>query len=490
METQHYPSRRRGGTRALVLLGLCLLIACNSSIPKPAPDNMHLGSKTPQACVSTLESAPPHLGPTTLTTLEQAYWCLFDQYVTGKTLDDRVLLNGAFIGFVQELLRRGVDQPMAQLPALSGDRQADLYTFGTVYQRVIKALPQDTSLQQDLAAATMQGMVGSLDDDHTRWGRPISPPAEVVRRFPNGALYGLGIVTSASGGVVPALPEAQPPLFILSIWPASPAARQGLRPGDFITAVNGIPPFSNGQINPGVLAWLSPSPSQSAGVQVTLQRPVTGQTWTVALTPGPFVFPGPLVSTRVLAGSLAYIQLDGFDTGAGYEVLGAIHGLKLGKHLRGIILDLRSNGGGDPVGVAELLGAFVHGKIWSYDLDRDGKRRANQTEDSVPLLLQPLVVLTDRRCFSACEAFTGAVRDLGLGKIVGMRTGGKVAGPAYGYSLDDGSVLAITVVREAGAKGETIDGIGVAPDYVVPLTAVALSAGHDAEIEKAISVLS
>ena len=70
-----------------------------------------------------------------------------------------------------------------------------------------------------------------------------------------------------------------------------------------------------------------------------------------------------------------------------------------------------------------------------------------------------------------------------------MRTGGKVAGLAYGYGLDDGSVLAITVVREVGAKGERIDGIGVAPDYVVPLTAEALSAGHDAEIEKAISVL-
>lgn len=223
---------------------------------------------------------------------------------------------------------------------------------------------------------------------------------------------------------------------------------------------------------------------------MTLQRPVTGQTWTVTLTPGPFAFPGSLTSARVLAGSIADIQLAGFDAGAGYEVLGAIHGLNLGKHLRGIILDLRSNGGGDPVGVAELLSAFVHSKIWSYDLDRDGKRLANQTEDSVPLLHQPLVVLTDRRCFSACEAFTGAVRDLGLGKIVGMRTGGKVAGRAYGYSLDDGSVLVITVVREVGAKGERIDGIGVAPDYIVPLSAEALSAGHDAEIEKAISVLS
>jgi carboxyl-terminal processing protease len=488
MKTQHCSSPRRAGPLALVVVGLCLLTACTSSPPStPVPSKAHPSDHTPQACSASTLSP---LGPTTLTTLEQAYWCLFAHYVTGQTLDDRVLLNGAWSGFVQELLRRGVDQPTALLPALSGDRQADWHSFGSVYQRVMQALPQDASLQQDLAAATMQGMVGSLQDDHTRWGRPIPPPAWVVRRFPTGALYGLGIVTSASGGVVLALPEAHPPLFIVSVWPGSPAAQQGVRPGDIITAVNGTPPFANGQINPGVLAWLAPSPPQNAAVQVTLQRPATGQTWTVALTPGPFAFPGPLVSTRVLAGSLAYIQLVGFDTGAGYEVLRAIQGLKLGKHLRGLILDLRSNGGGDPVGVAQLLGALVHGKIWSYDLDRDGKRLANLTDDSVPLLHQPLVVLTDRRCFSACEAFSGAVRDLGLGKLVGMRTGGKVAGRAYGYHLNDGSVLAITVVREVGAKGETIDGIGVAPDYVVPLTAEALSAGHDAELEQAISLLS
>ena len=65
-----------------------------------------------------------------------------------------------------------------------------------------------------------------------------------------------------------------------------------------------------------------------------------------------------------------------------------------------------------------------------------------------------------------------------------------MAGPAAGYSLDDGSIPAITTVHEVEANGERIDGIGVAPDYVVPLTAKALSAGHDPEIEKAISMLS
>jgi len=77
----------------------------------------------------------------------------------------------------------------------------------------------------------------------------------------------------------------------------------------------------------------------------------------------------------------------------------------------------------------------------------------------------------------------------GLGKIVGTRTGGKVSGPAGVYLLNDGSFLLILSLSEVGAHGEIIDGIGVAPDDSLPLTAAALSAGHDPDIEKAISLL-
>jgi carboxyl-terminal processing protease len=311
----------------------------------------------------------------------------------------------------------------------------------------------------------------------------------VLKQFPNGALYGLGITTSATSG--PSfLPEARAPLFVTEVLPGSPAERQQVALGDIITTVNGSAPFTNDQLNPGVMAWLSPQPSDNAVVHVTLLRPSTGRNWAVDLTPTFFAPPpsSSVVSARVLSDSLAYVKLTQFTPDAANLVLGAIANLHLGDRLRGIILDLRDNHGGSPDAVSQLLGAFVHGKTLGYLVDGGSKRTVLSTTDAVALLHQR-VVLTNRGCASACEELAGAVKDLGIGPLVGTRTAGAIAGVASGYALNDGSALGITALFGLGAKGEKLDGTGVAPDYLLPLTAQDLSAGHDPDIEKAMSLL-
>jgi carboxyl-terminal processing protease len=136
-----------------------------------------------------------------------------------------------------------------------------------------------------------------------------------------------------------------------------------------------------------------------------------------------------------------------------------------------------------------LLGAFIHGKAYTYDCDVQGSCTANYTDSSVPLLHLPLVVLTDRNCASACDAFSGAVKDLRLGTLVGTRTSGLVAAPAAPYLLDDASLIILPAQHELSADHELINGIGVAPDYYVPLTAYDLSTGHDPDITKALTLL-
>jgi len=429
---------------------------------------------------------PPQApAPTTITTLQQAYQCIFDHYFSGSRLDDRTLLVGAFAALTRELQRRQLDQPSASLPALTGDCAGDWLAFSDAFQRIAAALPADA--KGPVAAAALLGMVQSLHDDHANLLRRDPPPPDIIQRYPHGVEYGLGIVTSPEPGTR-AQSDAAPPLFVVSVLPGGPAEAAGLRAGDVIEAVDGVPPFVNGRLDPAVMARLDPLYPQREAVQLALRRPSTGDGWTVAVVPN-FSQPPPLISGKLLQGNVAYVQLAGFAPSATDTVLQTVASLAAGHPLRGLVLDLRGNSGGDPNEVARLLGAFVHGKVWSYDFDVSGRRTANHTDDSVQLLHLPLVVLTDRNCLSACDAFSGAVKDLHVGTLVGARTAGLVSGPAEPHPLDDGSVLGLPGMHEVGANGETIDGIGVPVDEYAPLTAAALSAGDDPGIDKALSVL-
>jgi carboxyl-terminal processing protease len=437
-------------------------------------------------CAPASAATPPPT-PTTVTTIEQAYDCIFAHYYSGATLDDRVLLTGAFAGFTNELERLGLDQPDATLPALSGSRGSDWAAFAAVYQRVVGRLHASAAQRQELAAATMNGMVASLNDNHAHWAYPLYPPG-----YQPGDGYGLGIATAPASWLAATAPqEALPPLYISQVQ-GGPAARVGLRPGDVIESVDGAPPFTDGAVSPGVMDLLAQQYPQDQPVRLTLRRPATGRSWTVTLRPALFG-PSSAASTgtlRLLNGDVAYAQVPGFGPGEAVAVLKAIAQMRKGHALRGVILDLRGNGGGDPDEDAALLGAFVHGKAWSYNCDASGACAPNYVDDATPLLHLPLVVLTDRNCASACDAFSGAVKDLHLGILVGTRSSGIVAGPATGYVLDDNSRLILPPEHQLSADHEIINGIGVAPDYYLPVTAQDLSTGHDPDIAKALALLS
>jgi carboxyl-terminal processing protease len=135
-----------------------------------------------------------------------------------------------------------------------------------------------------------------------------------------------------------------------------------------------------------------------------------------------------VVTSRLLDGDVAYVRLAAFAPGSADQVLSAIASLRKDRTLRGIILDLRDNGGG-VTEVATLLGGFDHGRAYSYDCDVSGSCTANYPDASTSLLHLPLVVLTSRDCASACDGFSGTVKDLHLRTLVGTRTWGAVSGP-------------------------------------------------------------
>ena len=244
----------------LPVSAVLVLAACSGGAGSPALARQVSGQPPPPCSANPPQEAPP-LHPTTVTTIGQAYYCIFAHYYAGPVLDDRVLLAAAFAGFTQELDQLGMDQPDATMPALTGNRDRDWNAFAAVYQKVTSQLPASPAQRQELAAATMTALVASLDNNHAQWSYPAPPPGTVPGD--------LGIMTSPAPPLADIAPqEALPPLFITAVPPASPAASAGLRPGDIIVSVNGAPPFTDGIISEGVMNLLfgpDPQPGRLIG---------------------------------------------------------------------------------------------------------------------------------------------------------------------------------------------------------------------------------
>jgi carboxyl-terminal processing protease len=487
MSTDRY---RRGWLGPVVVLPalVTLIVLAGTAANGLSADvqQVSVQQAAPPPCALPRPPLPPP-APTTITTIEQAYYCVFTNYYSGAELDDQVLLSGAFAGFTQELDRLGLDQPDATMPALTGDHDSDWAAFATVYQHTLSQARPSATQQQDLAAATMNGMLAGLDDNHVRWTPAQTPPG-----YQPGDEYDLGIWTSPSWLLAEGAPgEALAPLYVTKINPGSPAASAGIRPGDVIESINGSPPFADAALSASAVSPLDldtyPLP---AHVTLWLQQPGTRRSWPVTLSPALYQAAAPAASSKLLNGNIAYVELPSFFTGAASQVLADIASLGKQATLRGVILDLRGNTGGSTGEVAQLLGAFEHGTAYSYDCDVQGSCTANYPDTTTSLLHLPVVVLTDRNCVSACDAFSGAIKDLHLGTLVGTRTGGIVAGPAAGYVLDDGSMLEMPRKHEVSANHELINGIGVSPDYYLPITPADVSTGRDPELGKAVALLS
>jgi carboxyl-terminal processing protease len=185
----------------------------------------------------------------------------------------------------------------------------------------------------------------------------------------------------------------------------------------------------------------------------------------------------------LVAGNIAYVRLYQFTKNASKGVLGSIKGL--GPGVRGVVLDLRGNPGGDADQAARILGAFVHKQVIGVQVAGNGKRDPQRTDDRVALLHMPVSILIDQDSASSSEIVAATVRDYKLGHLVGERSAGALAGAQF-YGLADGSGLEVTEAYILGPKGEKIDGIGVTPDSSVKTTAADLSAGHDPALDQAV----
>lgn len=263
---------------------------------------------------------------------------------------------------------------------------------------------------------------------------------------------------------------------LLSVLPGSPALEAGLKAGDVLTAVDGVPLTAD------------PPPADliqgEAGTKLTLtvRRKENGQLWNLSLKRREVTLP---TVHYALEDGAAIIVCGSFGSTAADMMAQAI--LEMEPQSSVYLVDLRANPGGTSQSATTSSGLFIGSGIMAYFRHANGRYHYLDLPPNTPDLTdKPLVVLTSPHSASAAELFAAAVRDYNAGIAIGQRTYGKgIAQHVYDETthpdLFDGDCLKITVYRFFSPKGTTNDTVGVIPTLLLspentPEAALLLSA--------------
>ncbi|MBN1339108.1 MAG: S41 family peptidase [Bacteroidales bacterium] len=165
-------------------------------------------------------------------------------------------------------------------------------------------------------------------------------------------------------------------------------------------------------------------------------------------------------------------------------------------HTEGIILDVRSNGGGDVGNISRLASRFADGKRLVYrSVIKDGPGE-NDFSDPEEVYFEPagsrqylktVVLLTNRRCYSATSFFALSMKAFPHVVLLGDTTGGGLGAPA-GFELPNGWGYRFSVTQTYSPEGYNWEN-GVPPDIAVWNTPEDEAAGIDAIMESGIQII-
>ncbi|MGQ9928409.1 MAG: S41 family peptidase [Chloroflexaceae bacterium] len=327
--------------------------------------------------------------------------------------------------------------------------------------------PLVESAADDAAFFTlMVEMVGRLGDEHSRF----LPPSDAQRQdaLTSGREEQVGI-----GVIVLPLGDA---LLIQHVFPDSPAERAGLQPRDRIVAIDGAA-YPRGDIQ-------GPEGSQ---VRLTVARPgeasrdllITRRRVEGRIGPTALHLPGNIGYLGVTT-----LWVNDMDVQV-REVLASLSGP---APLRGLIIDLRSNGGGWRSVMTGILGHFARGEVGRFT------SRAGDTPleiGPVPPDLRglPLVVLVDEGTASYAEVIAAVLQQHAGAVVVGAPTAGNTE-TIYAYDLSGGARLWVAQEGFTLANGTALEGAGVQPDIMTLDDWTRFSTADDPGIVLALRVLN
>jgi len=306
--------------------------------------------------------------------------------------------------------------------------------------------------EEELQTGIYNGMVEALDDKYAAYYTAEELMAQLEKN--EGVYYGIGAYVMMDA-------ETQTP-YISGVIEGTPAEEAGLRMGDIIYAVEGTATFQmsledvTGLIKgeEGTAVTLTIVRDGKAFEQDVVRRKVNN----------------PTVSSRMLDEEIGYIGITEFKD-ITVDQFTEAYAVIRGSGAKALVLDLRGNPGGLLDAVVSIGQQILPEGLIVYTEDKSGER-VEYTCDGKREIQMPMVVLVNGGSASAAEVLTGAIKDYGVGTVMGTTTYGKGIVQKI-IALSDGSAVKLTTSGYFTPKGNNIHGKGIEPDVVVEFDAEA-----------------
>lgn len=320
---------------------------------------------------------------------------------------------------------------------------------------------------QKLQDGLQRGLVDAAGDPYTTF---LS--AEDAAEFDsdlNGTFSGIGAE----------LGKRDEKLVVMAPLEGSPARKAGVRAGDIIAKI-GDDITTNISIDEAVNKIRG-----EAGTDIKLTLIRNDAPIELTITRANITVPS--VKSEMLDGNIGYIQLTRFSDDTAGLAAKAAQDFKA-KNVKGIVLDVRNNGGGLLTTAVDVSSLWLNNKV--VVIEKEGGKTTNQLRSGNNPILEgiPTKVLINEGSASASEILAGALRDNGAAELVGTQSFGKGSVQEL-IELPGGGKLKVTVARWFTPNDKNIDKEGIAPGVKVELTPEDFNKNRDPQKDRAAELL-
>jgi carboxyl-terminal processing protease len=365
-----------------------------------------------------------------------------------------VFVAGIGVGRFAPVADGGSGGPAASPDAAAGPTGDTVDDFGLIREAWDllheKYVGRDTLDDRELAYGAIDGLTEAVGDTgHTDF---MTPEERASRNDSlSGSYVGIGVQLDAT--------DAGEPL-VVTVFRDSPADKAGLRTGDIILEVDGVPTADKSTSD--VVERIRGEAGTT--VELTVQAGEDGTPRTLEITRGEVEIDA--VSSTIVPGTTTgLLRIEQFSNGVADDVSSALEQLRKDGADR-LILDLRGNPGGyvgEAVGTASQ---FLSSGTVYIERNAQGEEKATPVSPDGKWTDLPVVVLVDEGSASSSEIVAGALQDNDRAKVVGTTTFG--TGTVLGeFALEDGSALRIGTVEWLTPDGRRIWHEGIEPDVSV-----------------------